>query len=250
MKISDIIAELEAFAPIELSEVWDSIGLMAGRADAECSGVMLALDLTPDVILQAEKEGCNLIVTHHPFIFRALRSVDFSEAKGAMICGLAKKDMTVYSMHTNLDKAPRGLNYTLAEMFGGNDIKLDGSGVLFDIEPQSLSDFAKRTADLLRDRSVRIVGDPNRLICRVYAVSGSGGSEYERARECADVLLTGDLKHHSYIDAICDGFALCEYSHFSSEIIAQDILANVLDGTEIKCKKAIQNSPFRLLEEI
>ena len=132
----------------------------------------------------------------------------------------------------------------------GKNASLDGCGVVFDIEPQTLGAFAKTVAQRLDDRSVRIVGDPNAKISRVYAVSGSGASEYGRARECADALLTGDLKHHNYIEALGDAFPLAEYSHFSSEIIMQDILKAALDGAQIKIIKAKQNSPFRLLEEI
>ena len=85
MKIKDIIAILEEFAPLNLAEEWDNVGLMLGDVQNDCKGVMIALDLTSDVIAQAENYGCNLIVTHHPFIFRAIKSIDFSEAKGSAI---------------------------------------------------------------------------------------------------------------------------------------------------------------------
>ena len=250
MKISEIITVLEGFAPPAFAEEWDNVGLMVGSVDGECSGVMLTLDLTSDVISQAKEKGCNLIVTHHPFIFHSIKRIDFSEANGAAIRELIKNDITVYSMHTNLDKTAHGLNDTLANMLGGKNITLDGVGVQFEIEPTSLADFAKLVAHMLGDKSVRIVGNPDKTVSRIYTVSGSGASEYSRAKECADVLLTGDFKHHNYIDAVNDGFALVEYSHFASEIIAQDILAHVLSGTNIRIEKAIQHSPFRLLEEI
>ncbi|MDE6060236.1 MAG: Nif3-like dinuclear metal center hexameric protein [Clostridia bacterium] len=250
MKISEIITVLEGFAPPVLAEEWDNVGLMVGSDRVECTGVMLALDLTHDVIAQAKRDNCNLIVTHHPFIFHAIKRIDFSEANGEAIRELIKNDITVYSMHTNLDKTSGGLNDAIASMLGGKNIELDGVGVMFEIEPKRLADFAKSVACKLSDKSVRIVGNPDKTVSRVYAVSGSGASEYARAKECADVMLTGDFKHHNYIDAVNDGFALVEYTHFASEIIAQDILARVLSGTGIKTIKAIQHSPFRLLEEI
>lgn len=250
MTIAKIIEGLEKFAPIELAEEWDNVGLMVGDIEAECSGVTLALDLTLDVIKQAKADGCNLIITHHPFIFHPLKSVNFETAAGAAIRELIKGDIAVYSMHTNLDKAERGLNRTLAELLGGRNIELSGVGVIFDIEPMTLAAFAKLVAAKLDDKSVRIVGAADKVIKRIFAVSGSGGSEYEEAKKYADVLLTGDLKHHNYIDAQNDNFSLCEYSHFSSEIIMQDILADELEDAGIKIKKATQSSPFRLLEEI
>ena len=250
MKIKDITSVLEGFAPLDLAEEWDNVGLMLGDINAECTGVMLALDLTTDVIEQAKSEGCNLIVTHHPFIFRPLKRIDFCEAKGSEIKALIKNDIAVYSMHTNLDKAQFGMNATLCKLLGATSVTLDGVGAVFTVNKTTLKNFAMSVASVLDDRSVRIVGNPDRVIERVYVVSGSGASEYQRAKECADVLLTGDLKHHNYVDANEDGFALVEYSHFASEIIAQDIFADALKGTKTKIIKAKQSSPFRLLEEI
>ncbi len=250
MKINEIISVLEKFAPPALAEEWDNVGLMLGDASKECEGVMTALDLTLDVVRQAEDEGCNLIVTHHPFIFRPLKSIDFSMSKGRAVEELVSSGIAVYSMHTNLDKAEKGMNYTLASMLGGEDITLDGEGAIFKVKPQSPSQFAKLVARALGDDSVRLAGKQDGVIEKVYVVSGSGGSEYGRAREVADALLTGDLKHHDYIDAAEDGFALIEFSHFASETIMQDIVAEQLKNLDLKVKKAKQNRPFRLLEEI
>lgn len=250
MKIKDIISRLEEFAPLSLAEEWDNVGLMLGDIECECTGVMLALDLTSGVIEQAEKEGCNLIVTHHPFIFRPIKRVDFGDAKGRQIKRLIKSDISVYSLHTNLDKTEGGINTVLCKMLGAIEYASDGVGAVMKIKPKTLGEFAKFVAGTLDDKSVKTVGNTDKRIENVYVVGGSGGSEYDRARACADVLLTGDLKHHSYIDAVEDGFALVEYSHFASEIIMQSILENTLADTGVKINKANQSSPFRLLEEI
>ncbi len=250
MKIKEVIEVLESFAPPALAEEWDNVGLMLGDAGQDCNGILLALDLTSEIIGQAEESGCNLIVTHHPFIFHALRNVDFSEAKGRAVARLIKSGICVYSMHTNLDKADGGINCELCNILGGRLVNNDGLGALLEIKPVRLADFAKLVAEKLGDRSVKIAGNPDKTVGRVYVVGGSGGSEYERARQCADVLLTGDLKHHNYIEAAEDGFALVEFSHFASEVIATDILTKALESTGVKTIKAKQNSPFRLLEEI
>lgn len=250
MKIKQIVDIIEKTAPLSLAEEWDNVGLMVGDLNGECTGIMLALDLTADVVKQAIEEGCELIVTHHPFIFRPLKHIDFDEAKGAAIKLLIQNGISVYSAHTNLDKSERGLNAALCRLFKAKSFVMDGVGAVFTVDKTTLGEFAKRTANLLDDKSVRMIGDPNKTIESVYVVSGSGGSEYGAAVKCADVLLTGDLKHHNYIDAIEDGFALVEYSHFASEIIAQDVLEDILKETNIKTIKAKQRSPFRLLEEI
>lgn len=250
MKISEIIDRLEAFAPVVLAEEWDNVGLMIGDAREECTGVMLALDLTYEIIETAKEAGCNLIVTHHPFIFRPIKRIDFCEAKGRDIKALVESGISVYSAHTNLDKAEDGINATLSGILGAKSFQLDGVGAIMQFEPMRLDGFAKRVADLLKDRSVRIVGAPDKIVSSAYVVGGSGGSEYSRAREVADVLLTGDLKHHNYIDAVEDGFAIVEFSHYASEIIAQDIFEKALRGCDVKIIKAKQSGPFRLLEEI
>lgn len=250
MKISEIIDKIEALAPVGLAEEWDNVGLMIGDVREECTGVMLALDLTYEIIETAKEAGCNLIVTHHPFIFRPIKRIDFCEAKGRAIKALVNSGISVYSAHTNLDKAEDGINATLGKILGARSFQLDGVGAIMRFEPIRLDEFAKRVAELLKDRSVRIAGDPDKIVSSAYVVGGSGGSEYSRAREVADVLLTGDLKHHNYIDAVEDGFAIVEFSHYASEIIAQDIFEKALRGCDVKIIKAKQNGPFRLLEEI
>lgn len=250
MKIKEVIERLEAFAPAELAEEWDNVGLMLGDGSTECTGILLALDVTSEAIAQAKREGCNLIVSHHPLIFFPLKRLDLSEYKAREIKELIESGINVYSMHTNLDKTEGGINSELCRLLGAKQAKSDGVGAIFEIEPMRLADFAKKVAKALNDNSVRIVGDPDKTVRRIYVVGGSGGSEYGRARECADVLLTGDLKHHNYIDALEDGFPLVEFSHYCSEIIMQGILEKQLCKSDIKIIKAKSCRPFRLLEEI
>lgn len=249
MKHSDVFKILEDFAPVSLKEEWDNVGLMLGSLNDETTGIILALDLIDEVIDQAIEKGCNLIVTHHPFFFHAIKCVDFNEAKGRQIKRLIENGISVYSMHTNLDKAEKGLNFYLASKFGYN-IKIEGCAASFDVFPTTLKDLAKKVSDELHDKSVKVVGNPESVIKRAFIVSGSGGSEYETARSEADVLITGDLKHHNYIDAVNDNFSVIEYSHFSSEIVMQEILESVLQGIEANIYKANISSPYRLMEEL
>lgn len=251
MKIANIIAMLEEFAPPSGAAQWDRIGLMVGDVNRECSGIVLALDLTDRAIDDALENGANLIVTHHPYIWDALARIDVSKGQGRQIETLIKHDVTVYSMHTNLDMAPTGLNVSLAAMLGGSNIRLDedGEGALFDVDC-TLGELAAQAARTLGDETVRLVGDADRRVRRAYIVTGSGGSEYSRAKEVADVLLTGELKHNRYIEAQRDGFALIEFSHYYSEVIMQDILYGALAPTGLKIIRAASGCPFRRLEEI
>ncbi len=250
MKIGDVIEVLERFAPTSDAEEWDRVGLMAGSRERECSAVMVTLDVTPAVIDKAIREGANLIVSHHPFIWDRLASVDEDSPKGAMIEKLIKNDVAVYSAHTNLDKAEGGVNSRLAVMLGGRNIALDGIGATFEVGGISLEDLARKVADVLGDDTVLYVGDAGRKIFKAYVVGGAGGSEYARAKEVADVLITGELKHNQYVEAGADGFSLIQFSHFFSERITEDILRDALSHCDIKIIGAAQDCPFRRIDRI
>lgn len=250
MTIGEVIEILERLAPPEQAEEWDRLGLMVGSRKAECTGVLLALDATSQTVEEAEKLGVNLIVSHHPFIWDPMPRIDEDEKRGALCARLVRDRITVYSMHTNLDKAERGINDYLARLFGGKDIETDGVGRIFAAGGVTLAQLAKTVAEKLGDDTVLVVGDPSRIIDKAYVVGGAGGSEYDRARECADVLITGELKHHQYLDAQADGLALIEFSHYFSEIIMQNILSDALAPYEIKTFKAASACPFRRIEEL
>lgn len=95
MKNRQITDTIEKFAPLQLAEPWDNPGLMMGNLDDECRGVIVALDLTKDVVRQAIEQGCNLIVTHHPFFFSAIKCIDTSVSKGGIIEDVLKNGLTV-----------------------------------------------------------------------------------------------------------------------------------------------------------
>lgn len=249
MKIESLIAELEKFAPPSLAEEWDRVGLMVGDSSRECTGVMLALDLVDEVIDEAIAGGANLIVTHHPFIWDPIRRLDVKDAMGRLIARLIANDITVYSMHTNLDKA--ALCKHVASLLS-DDVKADeeGIGAIASFEGIALKDLAKKVSHELGDPTVRLVGDPMRKVFSAYVVTGSGSGEYDRAKQVADVLVAGELKHSVYIDAARCGYMLIEYSHYYSEIVMQDVLYAALQGTGIKIIRAAKRCPFRRIEEV
>ncbi|MDE6270478.1 MAG: Nif3-like dinuclear metal center hexameric protein [Muribaculaceae bacterium] len=123
MLIRDIIAVIEAYAPVALQESWDNTGLQCGDAGAECTGVMLCVDVTPEVIKEAADKGCNLVVSHHPMIFRGLKRVVGATVDEFCIIDAIRLGVAVYSCHTALDSARGGVSYTLAENLGGKIIR-------------------------------------------------------------------------------------------------------------------------------
>ena len=122
MTIKDLISSLEEFAPLRLQENYDNSGLQVGIAVQELKAVMIALDITEDVVDEAVRRGCNMVVTHHPLIFQPLKTVsDFSYQQRCVIKAL-KNDVVLYSMHTNLDNVEGGVNHRMAEKLCLSDL--------------------------------------------------------------------------------------------------------------------------------
>lgn len=247
MKNKQITDAIEQFAPKALAEAWDNPGLMMGSLSDECRGVAVALDLTKDVVSQALENDCNLIVTHHPFFFSAIKSIDTDEAKGQIIKDVLAHGLTVYSAHTNLDECENGLCMTLASLIGGSNLVPDGVGVVCDVEPTTLVKFAKHVASTLGDDSVKYSGKDDAPIRKILCICGGGASDsaYAHAKEVADVFVTGDFKHHLYVASENDEFPIVEFSHYHSEIIVQNLFEKIIAPLGVKTIKAKQNCPFK-----
>ncbi len=253
MTIKQIIDVLEEFAPPAIIDDWDHVGLMVGGVNKECTGVMVALDMTLDVAKQAKALGCNLIVSHHPFIFYKLGEIDFATEKGECIEYLIKNDIAVFSAHTNLDKTVGGISWTLCEMFGGKNMQCLGDGVVCEVEKTTYGEFAKLVASKIEDNSIRIAcANLDTPINKAYVVSG-GGMDDERiecAKQVADVFVSGDGKHHNFMKGTYENYPVIDFSHYSSEIIMQDIIKKALKDTGVRVEKAKQARPFWTVEEI
>ena len=256
MRIKDICLEMEKLAPFSLAEEGDNIGLLVGNEDAECTGVMIALDCTLDVVRQAAAAGANLIVVHHPFIWNAMRRIDTSEPVGKVVDALLKNGMHLYCAHTNLDAADKGNNSTLSDMLGAVKKRREGIGYVAQFDKKiKLSELAKRVSSVLGDKAVKVAGDSKKTIKTAYIISGGGGGDsewYETAKRCADVFITGDVKHYIFINAVLDDFPVIEFSHYYSEIISSSIifehLKSAFGGFNIKIAK--QKCPYSTLEEL
>lgn len=253
MKIGQIADVIEKFAPTDTAEEWDNVGLMLGDAEAECTGVMTCLDCTADVARQAAEAGCNLIVTHHPFIFRPVRRLTADEPKARVAEYLFVHRIAVYSAHTNLDAAEHGLSRTLAGAFGGRNFEPCGCGCFADCDETSAGELAKRVSDALADPTVKVCA-PDAKVRRIYVVSGAGGGDDElaSAMEGADALVTGEVKHHVFTQAAEVNFPVVEFSHYYSEIICCDVLKDIVKSAfgELKVVKARRACPYKTLEEI
>ena len=124
MKIKDITDVIERFAPLSYQESYDNAGLIVGRPDDEVQRALLAVDVTDEVLDEAEREGCDLVITHHPIIFHALKRFNSADAVQRCVERAIRRGIALYACHTNLDSAPGGMSWRLAAMMGIGELRV------------------------------------------------------------------------------------------------------------------------------
>ena len=124
MKIRYILNAIEAFAPRALQENYDNAGLQVGDAANDCVGVLLTLDVTEQTVDEAKESNCNLIISHHPLLFKGIKSVTPSTETGRIITKALNYGIAIYSAHTNLDNATDGVSFRMAKMAGLENVKV------------------------------------------------------------------------------------------------------------------------------
>ena len=235
--VGDIAKVLETLAPRELAEEWDNPGLLAGSAGREVQRILLALDLRPHVIDEAASLGAELIVTHHPILFRGRKNLVEDDAEGALLCKLVRSECALIAVHTNFDSAERGVNDALAEKLGLREIQSLESGMrLGSVNPTQFRELRATVGQRLGD-VVRAYGDPAREIRRVAVLGGAGGGYWRIARKAgADAYVTGEIAYHLGLEAMDEGLCVMEAGHAATERPAigllKDGLQNALDALQ------------------
>ena len=220
MTIQKIFTFLDARAPFTTAEEWDNPGLLVGSSDQSVTGILVALDATPGAIDAALAVGADLIVTHHPVIFAPLRQL----AADSLPYRLAAAGIGLIAAHTNLDKAAGGVNDTLAACLGLTDVAVASDGMTrigILPTPEGPTAFAPRVAAAL-DTPVRVCGDRP---VHTVAVCGGGGGEFAAAlADRVDAFVTGEVKHHQWLEANAAGLTLIEAGHYATEVPVVDTL--------------------------
>lgn len=233
----DIFENLCALAPIELQMSFDNSGFLFGRESVIVTKALLALDVTSAVVDEAIEQGAELIISHHPLIFRPLKSLTDEK-----LLRLAQQQIAVISMHTNLDIAKGGVNDTLMAALGVQVLgELDDGGcgrVGLLSEAMTMAEFLPFCKDVLRTSGLRYY-DSGRLVSKLAVMGGSGGDSLETAfRMGCDTYLTADIKYHQFLDAQELGINLIDGDHFCTENLVIPALAQrlgeVFPGTEFK----------------
>ena len=262
MRICDIIKEMERIAPPYLAEKWDNSGFLLGDAENQAGKVFFCLEINSETLKEAQNFGANLIITHHPLIFKPLSRITENDPTGRLVISLIKSGISVYSMHTNFDKAEGGMNDLLADALGLDDVRayteeecinssgapLDNIGRVGYLEPpMSLEDFADFVRATLGTKALRTVGNPVEEIRTVAVCSGSGGDLMECALHAgADVYLTADIGHHDAQFASEIGLNIIDAGHFETENIFCDFMVEYFEDNfpEIQTANALTESYF------
>ncbi len=214
MKLNNIVAFAQQIAPFETAAQWDNVGLLVGSPEWEVDRVLLALDITPDVVEEAHQKGAKLIISHHPVIFSPLQTLRPDNAEYL----LAKYDVAALCLHTDLDRAEQGVNTALGAALELKNTTLYPDDFLLVGEPMescSADRFAAFIKEKLHAPSVRFTEG---MVTHVAVSSGGGGEGVELAAKYGfDAFVTGELKHHQYLYAKQHRIAAFDAGHFSTE---------------------------------
>ena len=223
-KTCDIVEFCESFAPFDTAASFDNVGLLVGSGNKEITKVLLALDITKEVVAEAAEIGAELIVSHHPVIFNPLKAMNAESVPYL----LAKNSMSALCLHTNLDVAINtGVNLCLANALDLENITFyEGEFVVSGTlkEETTAEEFAKSAKEKLHAQALTCTLK-DKAVKTVFLCSGAGGSEFMKAVELgADCFITGEAHHHNYLESIHENVPLIVAGHFETE----DVVINPL----------------------
>lgn len=265
IQCKDVMARLDELAPQAYACDWDNPGFLAGRQDKEVRRVLVALDVTTEVVEQAIHEQADMIVTHHPLVFRALKKINDQNFVSRRIVKLLQADISYYAMHTNFDAAPGCMADLAAARVGlvdGQPLEVTGEvdGALIGIgkigtlkEPVTVKELAERVKAAFDLPFVMVYGadQVTEPIERVAISPGSGGSMLERGiAGKAQVIITGDIGHHEGQDAAENHMAVIDAGHYGLEHIFIPSVKEYLEqafGESIIVLEAEQAFPVQVI---
>ncbi len=239
MKINDIRSVLESIAPPHLQESYDNSGLIVGDPGLEVSGVLFCLDSTEAIVHEAIARGCNLIVAHHPIVFRGLKRFNGTNYVERTVMLAIRHNIAIYAIHTNLDNVYRqGVNSRIAEKIGLLETRIlapkpedfeIGAGLLGNLpKPMGETEFLQHLKTVLKTNCIRYTALRGKPIRKVAVCGGSGSfllSEALRAK--ADAFVSADFKYHEFFDA--EGrLVIADVGHFESEQFTVELLRDIV----------------------
>ena len=240
VKIKQVLSALEQFAPLPLQESWDNAGLQIGLTEAEVSGALLCLDVTERVVDEAVRRGCNLVVSHHPLLFRGLKQVSDATDVQRTVWKAIREGVCVVSMHTNMDNARGGVNWKIAEKLGLTDVRFfaektvqgieGGSGVVGMLpQPMAAEAFISQVKQTFGVACAQCNELLQRPIQRVALCGGAGDFLLDEAVALkADAFITGEMHYHQYF-GYEQRLQICVIGHYQSEQFTSEVFRSIIE---------------------
>lgn len=238
IKVKDIARVIEAFAPRELQESYDNTGLQLGDPEMKVSAVLLCLDVTEDILAEAARRHCNLIISHHPLLFGGLKQLTGSNATQRIVINALRQNIAVYAAHTNLDAAWNGVSHEIAHTLKMTNLRVlspsrpgenTGIGVVGDCTPVPKMEFLRKVKEAFGVKALRFSAQSPQLVIRRVAVCGGSGASLIRdaLRAGADAYVTGDVKYHDFTSYGLD-MLIADIGHYESELCSQRIFSRII----------------------
>lgn len=243
--VTEIADFLQEFAPLRLAESWDNVGLLVGDPARQIERIMTCLTITRQTALEAIDDGAELIVAHHPLPFRPVKRITTATTDGEILWRLIGNQVAVYSPHTAFDSAAGGMNQRLAELLGLANIQpliappgeaeqtattpvgTGRQGILS--EPRTLDALSALVKERLGIPGLHRVGRATDKVSRVGIVCGSAGELLPAAIAAGcEVVLSGEMRFHSCLEAEAAGVGLLLVGHYASERFGVEALAQIL----------------------
>lgn len=258
MICKDIIKIVEKAAPLGLAYSWDNSGFLCGDINKEVKKLYITLDVNMYTVDEALKEGADMILSHHPIMFRGIKRIDRNTPEGYVIEKLIKNDIALYASHIPMDCAANGINEILADKLGIINKKVlepsdrfegCGLGRFGELKNEmTLRSFAETVKKALNTPFVRICGDPDTII-KIAAVGGGACDDLIPAaiENGADVLVTSDMKYHISMNSVESGLPVIDAGHYPTEVFVTDIFADLFKDCDIEIVKSTERDIFEVM---
>lgn len=248
---------LEENFPLDLAYEWDNVGLQIGTMNKNIDKILLSLDLTKEIVDEAVANKADLIIVHHPLLFRAIKTINTDSYQGNIIEKLLANKITVYVAHTNFDISNVGMNKMLADMLGlsSQDIieyttEFEGLGRIGNIKETDMSLYIEKVKEIFNVSNALFIGDMNKKVSKVAITGGSGSSIWRLAkRKNADLYITGDVTYHTALDIKSLGLNVLDVGH-NIEKYFTIYMKDLLSENDIKAKvilSKVDTNPYKFV---
>ena len=249
--VNDIYGFIREIAPFETAADFDNVGILVGKSSAPVQKILVALDATMDVVREAKEIGADLIVTHHPLLFHARKTLTEDDPEGMILCEMVRSHLSLLSAHTNLDQTEYSGSACCGRLLQLKNLRKAGDYLFLgelDV-PMTAKELNAVLSDALHF-PVRRYGNESRLIRTLAIAGGADDEDWQLAKESgAQALLTGEVRHHNALAAVMSEFVLFDGGHYATEAPLVPVLAEYLQNrlNDVKCNVRVfpsQCAPF------